>query len=126
MVFELCSAGKDGGAVYTTAHLTFDGDGAVTTLRSNTAGGKGGAVMALGCDASLFVPFGHRLSVLGNAALDGGGLAFDRGGSIVLEAEICGLPGCLPPMIGDGNCDAVCMSRGCNWRVAPNFGRPRT
>jgi hypothetical protein len=91
----------------------------IQTQTFRAAGGRGGAVMALGCDATLVVALGHRLSVVGNEALDGGGLAFDQGGSVTLEAETCASPGCTPGMIGNGVCNPVCMSRGCNWRVPP-------
>jgi hypothetical protein len=37
---ERCRAGKDGGAVHTTSRLTLAEDGAATTLRSNSAGGR--------------------------------------------------------------------------------------
>jgi hypothetical protein len=72
--------------------------------------------MASGCSAQLRVGLLHSLFVAGNTAgLDGGGLALEQGASLHLAAESCAMSGCDVGAVGNGVCDIVCMSRGCNW-----------
>ena len=116
--FSSCRAGLDGGGLYTSASVIFSGTAATTTLLSNSAGGSGGAIMAYGCAAQLRVNLLHSLAARKNTAgLDGGALALDQGASLHLDAETCAAIGCDVSNVGNGVCDPVCLSRGCNWWV---------
>ena len=118
--FEGCRAGLDGGAIYTTTTVALTNEEnspwSSTVLRSNFATGSGGAVMAYGCAAVIQIDVSLRVLVASNtASLDGGGLAFDQGGSIIITAESCSSVDCNAELIGNGICDPTCLSRGCNW-----------
>ena len=117
MTLRGCAAGGDGGGMFATAGVTFGDQTALTTsLIENVAAGSGGAIMALGCSALLLVESQHRLVVANNAAaLDGGGVGLDNGASIRVAPEACNSLSCEAGMVGDGTCDAVCMTRGCGW-----------
>ena len=115
--FVGCKAGLDGGGIYTSAGITFGAPGqrARTAIASNAAGGSGGGVLAFSSTAVLRVESGHSVVLEGNrASIDGGGLAFEEGGSLLLAPEGCPST-CLPSKIGDGVCDASCLQRACNW-----------
>ena len=119
---EGCTAGLDGGAIYSSAGIAFGlpnpllSSGVSTNVLSNVAMGNGGGIMAYGCLAQLSIAVGHTLRVNGNyAAQDGGGIGFDQGASIRVEGASCSSAGCSVGMIGDGKCDGVCMFRECNW-----------
>ena len=132
VTFLGCSAGADGGAIYAGAGLSLGvadsaaaaaaaGAGGVAEILvgRSAAGRSGGGVMAHGFTAALSVAFAHRLVVTGNAAgADGGGLAFDVGATISVEAEGCSA-GCQQSYIGNGVCDPMCLFRGCNWWAGP-------
>ena len=120
MTLRGCAADVDGGGMYATAGVTFgdqsDQTALTTSLIENTAAGSGGAIMALGCSALLLVESQHRLVVANNTAtLDGGGVGLDNGASIRVAPEACDSLACEAAMVGDGTCDAVCMTRGCGW-----------
>ena len=117
MTLRGCAAGADGGGIYATASVVFGGQTALpTSLIKNIAAGSGGAIMALGCSALLLVESQHRLVIANNtAALDGGGLGLDNGASIKVAPEACDSRSCEAAMVGDGTCNAVCMTRGCGW-----------
>ena len=57
--FVGCQAGIDGGAIYTTASIVFGipGQHARAAIASNSAGGKGGGVMAFSSMAELQVNY---------------------------------------------------------------------
>jgi predicted outer membrane repeat protein len=116
--FERCQAGLDGGAIYTSASIKFGttGQPASTAISSNSASGSGGGIMAFSSTAMLRVESGYRVVIEGNEALlDGGGLGFEQGASIVLAPEGCDPSKCWPSNIGNGICDAPCLHRACNW-----------
>jgi hypothetical protein len=115
-LIEGCTAGSDGGGVYTTAGLRFGaGAGAVRLIR-NAADGSGGGVMASGIAAWLSLGAGQSAVVADNTAgADGGGLGFEEGATVSVGEEGCPAVGCSPELVGNGVCDGVCMHRGCNW-----------
>jgi predicted outer membrane repeat protein len=116
--FAECQAGLDGGAIYTSTSLTFGAPGqqARTSVTSSSASGSGGGVMAFSRLATLRVESGHRVVLEGNwASMNGGGLAFEQGASLVLEPEGCDPSECSLSDIGNGKCDASCLHRACNW-----------
>ncbi len=116
--FERCQAGLDGGAIYTSVSITFGipGRPASTTIKSNSAGGSGGGVMAFSSAAALRVESGYSVVLEGNqASVDGGGFAFEQGASLALVPEVCDPSMCVPSDIGNGVCNAPCLHRACNW-----------
>ncbi len=116
--FVECQAGMDGGAVYTSASITFGvlGQQARTSITSNSARGSGGGVMAFSSVAVLRVESGYRVVLEGNSAsVNGGALAFEQGASLLLALEGCDPSICLPSSIGNGICNARCLHRACNW-----------
>ena len=121
MEFDACQAGLDGGAIYTSTSITFGAprQQARTSITSNSASGSGGGVMAFSSAATLRVESGYRLVIEANwASVNGGGLAFEQGASLVLAPEAqkaCDPAMCLQSEIGNGICNAPCLHRACNW-----------
>jgi hypothetical protein len=73
-------------------------------------------MMAFSSTATLRVESGNSVAVAGNrASVDGGGLAFEQGASLVLALEGCDPLECSLSDIGNGICDAACLHRACNW-----------
>jgi hypothetical protein len=118
VAFLECRAGLDGGAIYTSISITFGtpGQQARTSIMFNSASGSGGGVMAFNSLSTLRVESGCSVVLEGNrAAVNGGGLAFEQGASLVLVPEGCSPSICPPSKIGNGVCDAPCLHRACNW-----------
>ncbi len=118
MKVEECTAEHSGGALYALAPTIFlsaneRGDGLASSFSSNSARIQGGAIMSW---SVIDVGLGHPVTFENNyAGQDGGAVSLDGGGSLQIADEGCPANVCDPSIRGDGRCDPLCMSRGCNW-----------
>ena len=109
-------AEADGGAIfmYSAVYLQRS-DVLGVDFDNNTAKSRGGSIFASGARAQLTLSSDIEVSFQNNSAfMHGGALYLEDAASMKVVEETC-IATCQSRIRGNGVCNPVCMTRGCNW-----------